>query len=197
MRAALLLIASSAILFASEHGPGHYIDTAPSGRFTITQRWVRPDYIAKDADCTNADCGWESVLRFADQSKPEATLAAQPEWYSWPADYHLCPDEQWILRDQKTGSGQNALFLYHVEPDGRVWRLAQHIDDLVFGAIVGPLHLTRSDYSHLEVVLVSWDLQASTIHLKASATPENHDTKKIISGRAVTYDFIHHAVHLE
>jgi hypothetical protein len=182
---------------AAEDAPSTYTAKAPSGRFGITQHWVRPDYIATNTDCNASDCGWEATLEFADKSKPQATLAAHPEWYSWPADYRISPDEQWILRDQKTGSGENAVFLYHVLPDGQVWRLAQHIDDLVWRALLAPLHRTRNDYYHLEVVLVSWDLAASKIHLKAFATSNERDEKTSFDGHGVSYDFKHFTVTLK
>jgi hypothetical protein len=195
MRGALFIIAGLAMSVAvAEDAPNTFIAKAPSGRFTITQRWFRPDWIATNTDCSDADCGWEAFLQFADKAKPQATFAAHPEWYSWPADYHISPDEEWIIRDQKTGSGENALFLYHVERDGRVWRLSQHLDDLVWSVLLTPLHLTRADYYHMEVVLVSWDLPAGKVHLKARATPEDKDEKKIISGRGATYDLRKHIV---
>ena len=188
MRGALLLVAMcGTALIAGEEAPSEFLTKFPTGRFTITQRWVRPDYIASNTDCNDSDCGWEAVMRFADTSKAEATLAGHPEWYSWPAAYHISPDKHWIIRDQKTGSGENALFLYRITPDGQVWRLAEPIDDAVFAPLLTPLHRTREDYYHLEVVLVSWDLASGRARLKAYATPNNRD-HKLIRGRAVTYD---------
>jgi hypothetical protein len=188
MRAAvfLVVILTTSIAIA-EDAPSTFTAKAPSGRFIIIQRWFRPDYVAKNTDCSDADCGWRASLEFADKAKPQATLAAEPEWYSWPADYSISPDEQWILRDQKTGSGENALFLYHVLPTGQVWRLSQHVDDIVWRALLGLLHHTRDDYYHLEVVLASWDLAAGRVHLKASAVP-NDRVHELIRSRAVTFD---------
>jgi hypothetical protein len=193
MRAALFVLA----IYATTVRAGEFDAKSPHGRFTITQRWVRPDYIASNTDCTKSDCGWEAVLEFAGKPKGRVSLAAHPEWYSWPADYRISPDEQWIIRDQKTGSGENALFLYHVEADGQVWRLSQSLDNLVWSAMLAPLHLTRADYYHMEVVLVSWDVSAGKVHLKARATPEEKDEKKIISERAATYDLRKHVVTVE
>jgi hypothetical protein len=187
MRASLLVIAMCATALASEQGPAQYVEKSPSGRFTITQRWVKPDYLATDADCTESDCGWEAVLQFADKSKAEVTLAAQPEWYSWPADYRISRDERWIIREQKTGSGENALFLYRLAPNGQLWRMAQHLDDLVFATLLAPLHRTRDDYYHLEVHLTSWDFAAGKVHLKAYATSNDRDETSI-DGRRVMYD---------
>ncbi len=176
---------------AGDKAPSEFVEKSPSERFTVTQRWVKPDYIASDTDCNDSDCGWQSVLEFADKSKRHVSLAAHPEWYVWPADYRISPDEQWIIRDQKTGSGENALFLYRITPDGQVWRLAETVDDVVFTALLAPLHRTRGDYHHLQVVLVSWDLAADRVHLKASATPNDRD-HGAIRGRAVTYDLKKH-----
>ena len=90
MRAALFTIAVLATSAGvAEDAPSTFTAKAASGRFTITQRWFRPDWIATNEDCSDADCGWEASLQFADKSKPQATLAALPEWYSWPADYHI------------------------------------------------------------------------------------------------------------
>jgi hypothetical protein len=130
-------------------------------------------------------------LQFTDRSKAEATLVAQPKWYPWPANYQISPDERWIIRDQKTGSGENALFLYRLAPNGHLWRMAQHLDDLVFAALLAPLHRTRDDYYHLEVALTSWDLAAGKVHLKAYATSNDRDETSI-DGRRVTYDLQRH-----
>ena len=193
MRASFFVISVCATAMAAEHGPGHYVEKSPRGRFTITQRWVKPDFIATDKDCNDSDCGWQAVLQFADKSKQEVTLAAHPEWYAWPAAYRISPDEQWIIREQKTGSGENALFLYRVGPDAQVWRMAQSLDDLIFATLLAPLHRTRDDYYHLEVAVVSWDLAAGRVHLKAYATPSDREQEPL-RGRAVTYDLKKHVV---
>jgi hypothetical protein len=192
MRAALIVLTVCAsTIRASEPAPGEFDAKSPHGRFTITQKWVRPDYFASDNDCNEADCGWAAVLHFVDKSKPQVSLADQPEWYSWPADYHISADEQWIIRDQKTGSGENALFLYHLTREGQIWRLTTPIDDAVFATLLTPLHRTRKDYYHLEVVLTSWDLAAACLHLKAYATP-NDRKDQLIEGKKIRYDLNTH-----
>jgi hypothetical protein len=177
--------------FATEDAPGEYTFKSPSGRFTIVERWIRPEYIAENRDCTPGECGWKAVVQFADKSKHEVILADEPEWYAWPADYRISSDEKWIIRDQKTGSGENSFFLYRVAPEGDIWRRVESVDDAVFAALFMPLHRTRRDYYHLAITLVSWDLAAGRLHLKASATP-NDRKDEIISGRAVTYDLNKH-----
>lgn len=192
MRTAVCLFAilSGCIALAGD-APSTFTTKAASGRFTITQRWVRPDYVPSDKECNSGECGWKAVLHFADKSKSDVTLADAPEWYAWAAEYHISSDEKWIIREQKKGSGENSLILYRVDPDGDVWRRAELVDDAVFVAILAALHRSRADYYHLEVTLVSWDLPAGRVHLKAYATP-NDRADKPISGRAVTYDLNKH-----
>lgn len=192
MRVSLVVfLVCSITLRAAEPAPGEFDAKSPHDRFMITQRWVRPDYIAKDTDCNDADCGWSAVLHFADKSKVPVTLAGQPEWYPWPAAYRISPDEQWIIRDQKTGSGENSLFLYHLSPEGEIWRLTTPIDDVVFTALLAPSHRARKDYYHLEVVLTSWDLAAGCVHLKARATP-NDKKDQLVEDRKIRYDLNTH-----
>jgi hypothetical protein len=194
MRVLFLAVMFAAVqTFASEP----LITKASSGRFTITQRWVKPDFLASNTDCNNSDCGWQAVLQFSDKSKPEAALAAAPEWYEWPADYRVSPDEQWIIREQKTGSGENALFLYRIQSNGQLWRLTQHLDDLVFAFLLPPLHRTRSDYYHMEVLVESWDIGAGRLLLRANATPNDKNEKALIKDRRVIYDFMNNVVSSE
>ena len=189
--ASVIVVMIATAITAAEKAPSELVEKSPKGRFTVTQRWIKPDYIASNTDCNDPDCGWQAVLEFAYKSRRPLFLAAHPEWYSWPADYRISPDEQWIIRDQKTGSGENALFLYRIAPEGQVWRSAVPIDDVVFAALLAPLRRTRDDYYHLQVRVVSWDLAAGRVHLKAYATPNDRE-HEVIRDRAVLYDLEKH-----
>lgn len=186
-RASLFVMAIYATaIAASDRGPGQYVEKSPSGRYNIVQRYTEP----KDAQ-DNQDLGaWEAVLHFADRSKPDATLATDSDRYLWPADYLISPDEQWILRLQKTGSGENSALLYHVNANGQVWRLEQRLDELAFAVATVGSHLSRSDYYHISVALVSWDIAAGLVHLKIFATPEDRANSPI--DRKVVYDLRKH-----
>jgi hypothetical protein len=186
MRACLLVLVTCGIASATDRGPGEYVDKARSGKYTVVQRYIEP----KDPQ-DNQDFGaWEATLHFSDRSKPDATLAADPDRYLWPADYLISPDEQWILRLQKTGSGENSAFLYHVEANGQVWRLEQHLDDLAFAVATAGSHLTRSDYYHIAVGLISWDIASGLLHLKIRASAEDKANSSI--DRKVAYDLRKH-----
>jgi hypothetical protein len=186
MRASLLLFTICWIANAADRGPGEYIDKAPSGKYTIVQRYIEP----KDPQ-DNQDFGaWEATLQFSDKSKPDATLAAEPDRYLWPSDYRISPDEQWILRLQKTGSGENSALLYHVDSNGQVWRLEQHLDDLAFAVATAQTHLNRTNYYHIEVGLTSWDIASGRVHLKIRATAEDKANPSI--DQKVVYDLRKH-----
>lgn len=43
------------------------------------------------------------IVKFRDAKKPEVRLAG----FNWPGLYSISPDEHWILRTQKTGSGES------------------------------------------------------------------------------------------
>lgn len=180
MRASLFVIAiCAASVAANDRGSEQYVKKSPSGRYSIVQRFIEPK--------ENRDLGaWEALLHFADQSKPDATLAADPDRYLWPADYIISPDEQWILRLQKTGSGENSALLYHVDSNGQVWRLEQHLDDLALASS----HLSRSDYYHISVRLASWDIPPGLLHLKISASAEDKGNPSV--DRKLVYDLRKH-----
>jgi hypothetical protein len=189
------IIACTSAATASDKAQEENTFKAPSGRFTIIQRWTRPDYIGTDKDC-HGECGWRALLQFTDKSKRQVILADEPEWYVWPADYRISPDEKWIIRDQKTGSGENSFFLYRLGPDGDVWRRVESVDDAVFAALLTPLHHTRRDYYHVQIALVSWDLPAGRLHLKAYATANDREHEHI-NGRSVMYDLNKHVATAE
>jgi hypothetical protein len=156
-------------LAESDREPGQYVDKSPTSRYSIVQRYVEPK-----GPQDNQDFGaWEAVLHFSDRSKPDATIAAEPDRYLWPSDYLISPDEVWILRLQKTGSGENSALLYHVDSNGQVWRLEQHLDDLALAVATTGSHFSRSDYYHISVGLVSWDIASGLLHLKIRATAED------------------------
>src|SRR5262245_61745166 len=76
---------------------------SPQRTFTISQHYDRK---AEDG-------GWVTEVRFARNAHPAITLA---DSYAWPALFYVSPDDQWILRVQKSGSGDNISFLYRLDP---------------------------------------------------------------------------------
>lgn len=186
MRASLLLFTICGIARAADRGPGEDIEKAPSGKYAIVQRYIEP----KDPEDNQDSGAWEATLHFSDKSKPDATLAAEPDRHFWPADYRISPDEQWILRLQKTGSGENSALLYRVDSNGQVWRLEQRLDDLAFAVATAQTHLNRTDYYHIEIGLTSWDIASGRIHLRIRAVAEDNANPSI--DQKVVYDLHKH-----
>ena len=163
----IALAAAVCLVSASAFGWEPLVTTVPSGRYRIVQQYNAPK------DKPDGDGFWDTVLHFADHSKPDAILATAPDHYPWSADYHISPDEQWVLRIQKTGSGENSAFLYRVESSGRIWRSEQRLDDLACGTATAGSNLSRDDYYHVGVEFVSWDLSRQVLHLVIAGSPND------------------------
>lgn len=55
-----------------------------------------------------------------------------PEQADYPADFRFTADSQWLVRLQKTGSGEGTMFLYHLTPKGFVAATRKPIGDLAW-----------------------------------------------------------------
>jgi hypothetical protein len=135
---------------------------------------------------------WSAALHFVDGSRVDAPLAADPDQYPWPASYYISPDEKWIMRIQKIGSGENWAFLYHVEPSGRVWRLEQHLDDLAFRFLATKLGIARKDFYHTGLEFVLWDTNRHLLRFTVSGSRLNESGKGI--ERQLAYDWQKHII---
>jgi hypothetical protein len=135
---------------------------------------------------------WDATLHFRDSSRKDAPLAHDPDRYPWPAIYQISADEQWIFRDQKTGSGTGIAFLYHVEQTGRVWRMEQRLDDLAFAYLSLHDHITRSDYYHFGLEFMAWDLPAQSLRFRVTGTAEQQGKPNL--DRRLTYHLASHAI---
>jgi hypothetical protein len=134
---------------------------------------------------------WNASLRFRDASHPDVLLATDPDRYPWPAIYDISPDEQWIARTQKTGSGESIAFVYHVESQGRVWRMEQRLDELAF-AFLSRQHVARQSYYHVGVEFVAWDLPHHVLRFRISGTAEQQGQSHL--DRSLAYHLDSHAI---
>ena len=75
---------------------------APSGAFSIRQEYKAGEFV--------------EAISFRQAKVPVVALAG----FEWPGLYSISPDEHWILRTQKTGSGDNMAILYRMEKTSRV-----------------------------------------------------------------------------
>jgi len=90
--------------------------TAPPAGYTIEEKYTRksPDgattieqYFNKDTD----DWTWQFWVR-----RQGALTLLDPEPADYPADFIFTSDLKWIVRVQKTGSGESTLYLYRLTP---------------------------------------------------------------------------------
>ena len=134
---------------------------------------------------------WDASLRFRDSSHSDAPLASDPDRYPWPAIYDISSDEQWVFRTQKTGSGESIAFLYHVEPQGRVWRMEQRLDDLAF-AFLSREHVVRKTYYHVGAEFIAWDLPHHVLRFRISGTAQQQGQSHL--DRSLAYHLDSHAI---
>ena len=135
---------------------------------------------------------WDAVLHFRDPPRADVELARDPDRYPWPAIYHISSDDQWIFRDQKTGSGTGCGFLYRVEQSGRVWCMAQRLDDLAFAYLAAHEHVTRSDYYHVGLEFIAWDLPAQTLHFRVRGSAQEEGKSHL--DRELSYHLASHEI---
>jgi hypothetical protein len=94
-----------------------YTRKSPDGAVTIEQ------YLNKDTD------DW----KFQFWVRRQGTLALlDPETAIYPAGFVFTDDLKWIVRGQKTGSGESTLYLYRLTPQGYVRASKKPLGDLAW-----------------------------------------------------------------
>jgi hypothetical protein len=92
--------------------------TSPDGTTTVEQ------YAKIDAD---GDYTWQFWARHQDK----LTLL-KPEQADYAAGFRFTNDSQWLVRMQKTGSGESTLYLYRLGPQGFVPATKKPLGDLAW-----------------------------------------------------------------
>lgn len=87
------------------------------------------------------------------------------EIFPWRGLYYVSPDDRWILRDQKIGSGESEAILYRVEANGRVSQVVGFNDRLWF-ASDAVSRLKKKDLYHTGLRQVTWAADSKVIVLK-------------------------------
>jgi len=102
----------------------------------------------------------------------KSTLEEVPlECTSWRGLYHVSPDDRWILRDQKTGSGESMAMLYRVEENGRVTEVANFDENLwIASDAVSRLKRKEKQLYHTGVGEVVWSTDSGTVTVTVSGT---------------------------
>ena len=134
------------------------------------------------------DQGVRQTLRFTKQPSQVVTIE---ECIPWAAEYYVSPDEHWVLRIQKSGSGDNISFLYQLDAQGRLWRMEEQIGQLGFAYLASRPGVPQHMY-HTGIEFNSWDLRTGQLHFTIDGT----DNEKSGNGVSLplTYDLRHEVI---
>jgi hypothetical protein len=121
----LLLLAAVGAAAAQTPGPpeGYKLDPeftskSPDGTITIEQ------YSKDDAD---KGYTWQFWVR-----RDDKLTLLDPEPADYPAGFRFTNDSRWLVRMQKTGSGEASLYLYCLAPQGFMPATAKPLGDLAW-----------------------------------------------------------------
>jgi len=103
---------------------------------------------------------WTTKLRFAKGKQECVTIS---DSVCWPGNFYISPDEKWVLQIQKTGSGDNNGFLYLIEPNHRVWRMAETLCPLALEFLGRVAKFSESDLYHTGIEFDAWDTKAGLL----------------------------------
>jgi hypothetical protein len=111
---------------------------------------------------------------------------------SWPASYYISPDERWILRIQKSGSGDNISWLYQLETaTQRLWRMEEQLGALGFDYLEKDPSLPHNLY-HTGIAFIGWDLTAGELHFSIHGSDADQSGHGV--DRRLTYSLRKHAI---
>ena len=116
--------------------------TSPDGTTTIEQYGK----IASDGDYT-----WQFWAR-----RPNTLTLLKPEQPDYAAGFRFTNDSRWLVRMQKTGSGEASLYLYRLGPQGFVAAISKPLDELAwayFWSLRESKKVSKPDF-HIEADLV-------------------------------------------
>jgi hypothetical protein len=94
-----------------------FAQTSADGAITVEQ------YVNKDTD----DWKWQFWVR-----RQGTFTLLDPEAAGYPAGFRFTNDLKWIVRFQKTGSGESSLYLYRLTPQGTVPATKKPLSDLAW-----------------------------------------------------------------
>lgn len=154
---------------------GDITTTSPKKTFKIVQ---------------HGEAYWTETIQFA---KGENRNIGIEYGISWPASFYISPDEQWILRVQKSGSGDNISYIYRIDEKRRVWRMEQQIGRLGFEFIKRETGLSESNMYHTGIDFVSWDIDGNTLNFRIHASIIRKGSDHALD-RALTYNLITHTI---
>lgn len=141
----ITIIALFAVVATTAYADEEVAAKANSGRFEVTQEY-RGDVV--------------ETVRFSNPKLSAVRLSGLP----WPGIYSISPNEQWLLRTQKTGSGDSMAMLYRVEENGRVSEVLG-FDDLLWGISDTTSRLKKKNLYHTCVSEFAWSKDSSILEV--------------------------------
>ena len=128
-----LLAASAGLLLACAIAPAKGEPVGPAADYKIDAEHTAtsPDGTTTIEQYKKADADDDLTWQFWARHQNEMTML-QPEQPYYPAGFRFTNDSQWVVRMQKTGSGEQSLYLYKLGPQGFVAATSKPLDDLAW-----------------------------------------------------------------
>lgn len=124
-----LTLAASPALAASGPPPDYILTDNADLAFTSPDGATKIEQYMKDSK--DFDVKWQAWAR-----RGEQMTELKPE-QGYGAGFRFTSDSQWLVRMQKTGSGEQDLFLYHVENGAFVSATKKPLSDLAWAYFYG------------------------------------------------------------
>ncbi|WP_353568882.1 hypothetical protein [Haloferula sargassicola] len=140
------------IVASAVHAEERIAVKASSGRFEVAQDF--------QGGRDQGDGEFLEIVRFRNTGFSQVRLSG----LAWPGIYNISPDEHWLLRTQKTGSGESIAMLYRVEENGRVSEV-QGFDGLLWSISDAASRLKRKDLYHTRVADFAWSEGSSSLEI--------------------------------
>lgn len=132
VRTSLIGLLAVAGIGIASMGAGAAQPVAPAAGYKIEEEFTRksPDgtvtieqYLNQETD----DYKWQFWVR-----RQDTLTLLDPETAEYPAGFVFTNDLKWIVRGQKTGSGEATLYLYRLTPQGYVRASKEPLGDLAW-----------------------------------------------------------------
>lgn len=139
--AVALTLAVTSALAASGPPPGFVLTNTAGLAFTSPDGATKLEQYMKDGG--DWDVKWQVWAR-----RGEQMTELKPE-QGYGADFRFTSDSQWLVRMQKTGSGEQDLFLYHIENGAFVSATKKSLSDLAWAYFYGrpeTRHFAKLDF---------------------------------------------------
>lgn len=151
---------------------------AGSSRFEVTQEFHESEEVQAE---------FTETVRFLKPAFPSVRLSGT----SWPGFYDISPDEKWLLRRQKTGSGASSAMLYRIEDNGRVSEVLGFNDSL-WKASDAVSKFRQEELYHVRIGEATWSEDSRSIAIFLFGT--NQPTVEGELEVRVVYDLKSHKV---